>query len=66
MSQVEPDQFKRQAEQRNASPDRPLDTPHLRSMLSTAELSSTAFASSRLRCREPSPNRLSTGDGDLT
>ena len=39
MSQVEPDQFKRQAEQRNASPDRPLDTPHLRSMLSTAELS---------------------------
>ena len=36
MSQVEP--AKRQAEQRNASPDRELGTPHLRSMLSTADL----------------------------
>ena len=38
MSQVEPESAKRQAEQRNASPDRELGTPHLRSMLSTAEL----------------------------
>ena len=38
MSQVEPESAKRQAEQRNASPDRALGTPHLRSMLSTAEL----------------------------
>ena len=36
MYQVEP--AKRQAEQCNASPDRELGTPHLRSMLSTAEL----------------------------
>jgi PAS domain S-box-containing protein len=36
MSQVE--SAKRQAEQRDASPDRELGTPHLRSMLSTAEL----------------------------
>jgi PAS domain S-box-containing protein len=35
---VEPESAKRQAEQRNASPDRELGTPHLRSMLSTAEL----------------------------
>ena len=38
MSLVEPEWAKRQAEQRNASPDRALGTPHLRSMLSTAEL----------------------------
>ena len=38
MSQVEPESAKRQAEQCNASPDRELGTPHLRSMLSTAEL----------------------------
>jgi PAS domain S-box-containing protein len=38
MSQVEPESAKWQAEQRNASPDRELGTPHLRSMLSTAEL----------------------------
>ena len=38
MSQVEPEWAERQAEQRNASPDRALGTPHLRSMLSTAEL----------------------------
>src|SRR6202048_1377769 len=38
MSLVEPEGAKRQAEQHNASPDRALGTPHLRSMLSTAEL----------------------------
>jgi hypothetical protein len=38
MSLVEPEWAKRQAEQRNASPDRALGTPHLRSMRSTAEL----------------------------
>src|SRR3984893_642095 len=38
MSLVEPEWAKRQAEQRNASPDRALRTPHLRSMLATAEL----------------------------
>ena len=37
MSLVEPECAKRQTEQRN-SPDRALGTPHLRSMLSTAEL----------------------------
>ena len=39
MSQVEPELGKRPSEKRNASPDRALDTPALRSMLSTAELS---------------------------
>jgi hypothetical protein len=39
MSQVEPQRAERPVEHRNTSPDRTLDTPHLRSMLSTAELS---------------------------
>jgi PAS domain S-box-containing protein len=39
MSQVEPQRAKRPVEHRNGSPDPALDTPPLRSMLSTAELS---------------------------
>jgi PAS domain S-box-containing protein len=39
MSHVEPQRAKRPVEHRNTSPDRTLDTPPLRSMLSTAELS---------------------------
>jgi PAS domain S-box-containing protein len=38
MSQVQPEEAKQLTEQRNASQDRALRTPHLRSMLSTAEL----------------------------
>jgi PAS domain S-box-containing protein len=39
MSQVESQRAERPVKHRNTAPDRTLDTPHLRSMLSTAELS---------------------------
>ena len=39
MSQVQPEQANQPAEQRNAAPGRTLDTPDLRSVVSTAELS---------------------------
>ena len=39
MSQIESERAPRPVEHRSASSDRALDVPHLRSMLSTAELS---------------------------
>src|ERR1700738_884052 len=65
MSLVEPEWAKRQAKQRNASPDRALGTPHLRSMLSTAELIRRPSRPPDYAAENRALIVLAQGDGDL-